>query len=508
VTLPGVAAMADRVVRGDVPRDHFLREALERARDLESRELHAFLSLAEEVNGRGDVQASRGTEGVEGSGRAEGTEGIGGAPDLLAGVPVALKDNICTRDLPTTCASRMLEGYVSPYESTVARRIRESGGAVIGKTNLDEFGMGSSTENSAFGPTRNPWNRNRVPGGSSGGSAAAVAAGIVPCALGSDTGGSVRQPAAFCGVVGIKPTYGRVSRYGLVAFASSLDQVGTIGRTVDDAARLLQAVAGHDPRDATSSPRPVPALVVERGEAADAGVEDLTVGLPEEYFARELDAGVRGCLEEVVALLRDGGARTVPVSLPHTGYAVPTYYVLAPAEASSNLARYDGVRFGRRPPGADSTRAVYEETRTRGFGTEVVRRILLGTFALSAGYHEAYYGRAQSARGLIARDFRRVWDDGVDVLFTPTTPTPAFGLGERTGDPLAMYLSDIYTVTANLAGIPALSIPVGTVDDLPVGGQLLAPSWEEARLVRVARYLERALPVGLAGSARPGTSGI
>jgi len=504
VTLPGVATMAERVARGDVPRDHFLREALDRARAPESRELHAFLSLAEGVSDRAGGQTTRGAEGVEGAEGVPDTEGSGGISDLLAGVPVAVKDNICTRDLPTTCASRLLEGYASPYESTVARRIRASGGTVIGKTNLDEFGMGSSTENSAFGPTRNPWDPSRVPGGSSGGSAVAVAAGMVPCALGSDTGGSVRQPAAFCGVVGIKPTYGRVSRYGLVAFASSLDQVGTIGRTVDDAARLLQAVAGHDPRDATSSPRPVPALVFERGEAADAGVDGLTVGLPEEYFARELDPDVRACLEEVVALLREGGARTVPVSLPHTEYAVPAYYVLAPAEASSNLARYDGVRFGRRPPGTHSTRAVYEETRTRGFGSEVVRRILLGTFALSAGYHEAYYGRAQSARALIARDFRRVWDDGVDVLFTPTTPTPAFGLGERTGDPLAMYRSDIYTVTANLAGIPALSMPVGTVDGLPVGGQLLAPSWREARLVRVARYLEGKLPPLVRG-ARPGT---
>ena len=482
--LPGAAAMAARVGGGEAPPGHFLQEVLARAASPGSRDLNAFLPLA----GQGGPESPSPTS-------------------LLAGVPVAVKDNICTRDLPTTCASRLLEGYMSPFEATAVRRIREAGGRIVGKTNLDEFSMGSSTENSAFGPTLNPRDRSRVPGGSSGGSAAAVAAGIVPCALGSDTGGSVRQPAAFCGVVGIKPTWGRVSRYGLVAFASSLDQVGTLGRSVEDAALLLQVVAGHDPRDATSSRRPVPDWMA----GMDDGVRGLTVGVPREYFSDDLNPGVRSSLEGALEAFRDAGARTVELSLPHTRYAVSTYYVLAPAEASSNLARFDGVRYGVRAPDADSTRAVYEETRSRGFGPEVIRRIVLGTFALSAGYHEAYYGRAQAVRRRIAGDFRRAWDQGVDLLFTPTSPGPAFGLGERTADPLAMYLSDVYTVTANLAGVPALSLPVGSVDGLPVGGQLLAPRWEETRIIRAARALERMLDGGTGrrgrGEADPGDAG-
>ncbi len=412
-------------------------------------------------------------------------------PDVsgaLAGLPVAVKDNLATTDLPTTCGSKLLQGYVSPYAATVVRRLVEAGAVVVGKTNLDEFAMGSSTENSAYGPTLNPVDRSRVPGGSSGGSAAAVAAGLVPVALGSDTGGSVRQPAAFCGVVGIKPTYGRVSRYGLVAFASSLDQVGTLGRTVYDAARLLEVVAGHDPRDATSAPRPVP----DFGEAVSRGVRGMVVGVPKEYLPASLDPVTRDLVEGALDRLRAAGAEIREVSLPHAGYAIPAYYVLAPAEASSNLSRYDGVRYGVRRDGVGMGEMV-EATRSAGFGDEVKRRILLGTYALSAGYYDQYYGTAQRARSLISGDFRNAFSDGVDVLFTPTTPGPAFPIGERSSDPVAMYLSDVFTVTANLAGIPAMSLPIGAASGLPIGGQLLAPWWEEATMLAAAGALEASL---------------
>ncbi len=441
-------------------------------------------------------EADAGAEGVGAFlALVDGPPEEGGAPTppsgLLAGVPVAVKDNLCTRELPTTCGSRLLEGYRSPYEATVVRRLREAGARMVGKTNMDEFAMGSSTENSAYGPTRNPVDRSRVPGGSSGGSAAAVAAGIVPAALGSDTGGSVRQPAAFCGVVGIKPTWGRVSRYGLVAFASSLDQVGTFGARVEDAALLLQAVAGHDPRDATSSREPLPDLLGwTPSGSADSPLSGVTVGIPDEYFGEALDPRVRDRCDEALDGMRSMGATLRPVSLPHTGLAVSAYYVIAPAEASSNLSRFDGVRYGVRDREASTSEEVYTGTRSRGFGPEVVRRILLGTFALSAGYHDAFYGRALAVRRLIARDFERVFADGVDLLFTPTSPTVAFPLGERTRDPLSMYLADIYTVTANLAGIPGLSLPIGRVDGLPVGGQLLAPRFHEPRMIGVARVLE------------------
>ena len=408
------------------------------------------------------------------------------AEGLLAGVPVAVKDNLSTVELPTTCGSRLLEGYQAPYEATVVRKLRDAGAVVIGKTNLDEFGMGSSTENSGFGPTLNPLDRSRVPGGSSGGSAAAVAAGYTPMALGSDTGGSVRQPASFCGVVGIKPTYGRVSRYGLVAFASSLDQVGTLGRTVSDAAMLLGAIAGHDPRDATTADTPVPDFASDVGR----GVEGMVVGVPSEYFPDALDPAIRELLDKALGRLVDAGARLQGVALPSTSYAIPSYYVLAPAEASSNLARFDGVRFGVRQSGPDIG-SMYERTR-RGFGDEVKRRIMLGTYALSSGYYDEYYGTAQQARSLVAQDFAGAFEH-VDVLFTPTAPTPAFGLGEHTDDPLAMYLSDVFTVTANLAGIPGMSVPVGEVDGLPVGGQVLAPWWDESAMLAVAGALEAAL---------------
>ncbi len=410
------------------------------------------------------------------------------APDgPLAALPVAVKDNIATTTLPTTCGSHILRGYVSPYEATVVTRLRAAGGVVFGKTNMDEFAMGSSTEHSAYGPTRNPVAPDRVPGGSSGGSAAAVAAGIVRISLGSETGGSVRQPAALCGVVGVKPTYGRVSRYGLVAFASSLDQVGVLGATVDDAALALGVIAGRDPRDATSVDHPVP----DYRAAAQAPLAGMVIGKPREYFPDDLEPRLRQRCERALELFRGQGAEIRDVSLPHTALAIPVYYIVAPAEASSNLARFDGVRYGLRLEG-DGLRGMYEATRSQGFGPEVTRRIMLGTYVLSAGYYDAYYRKAQQVRQLITQDFSRAFASGVHLLFTPTTPTPAFPIGATT-DPYAMYLNDIFTATANLAGVPAMSQPIGRVDNLPVGGQLIAPHFEEARMFTAAYALERAL---------------
>lgn len=409
-----------------------------------------------------------------------------GGDGRLAGVPIAVKDNIVTVDFPTTCGSRLLEGYRSPFDATAVRRLRQEGALIVGKTNLDEFGMGSSTEFSAYGVTRNPIDRSRVPGGSSGGSAAAVAAGIVRGALGSETGGSVRQPAAFCGIVGIKPTYGRVSRYGLVAYASSLDNIGTFGRTVDDAALLLEAIAGHDRLDSTSADRDVPTL----DATGEGSLEGMVIGVPEEYFPTTLSSEIAESCRAALRHLEDRGAEIREVSLPATRYAIPTYYIIATAEASSNLARFDGVRYGARPSGAASLPELYERTRAL-FGPEVKRRIMLGTYVLSAGYYDAYYGRAQRIRSLIAEDFRNVFDSGVDALLTPTTPTPAFRIGERTDDPYEMYLSDVFTVTANLAGVPALSVPVARVGGLPVGAQLIGRPWGEPTIVRIARALEQ-----------------
>ncbi len=407
-------------------------------------------------------------------------------PGLLLGVPVAIKDNIATLTLPTTCGSHVLEGYVSPYEATVVTKLREAGAIPFGKTNMDEFAMGSSTEHSAYGPTRNPLAPDRVPGGSSGGSAAAVAAGIVSVALGSETGGSVRQPASFCGIVGVKPTYGRVSRVGLVAFASSLDNIGVLGATVDDAARGLRVVAGHDKLDSTSANIPVP----DYHHAGTSPVKGMVIGKPQEYFPETLDPRIRARCDEALERLRALGAVIRDVSLPNTAMAIPVYYIVAPAEASSNLARFDGVRYGLRI-GGDGLRGMYEATRSQGFGPEVTRRILLGTYVLSAGYYDAYYRKAQQVRTLIAADFSRVFASGVDVLFTPTTPTPAFPIG-AISDPYEMYMSDIFTVTANLAGVPAMSQPIGLVDGLPVGGQFMAPHFGEMAMFTAAYALERA----------------
>lgn len=422
-------------------------------------------------------------------GPAEG-EAVAAPDAMLAGIPVAVKDNLATLHLPTTCGSRILEGYVAPFEATAVTRLRAAGAVIVGKTNMDEFAMGSSTEYSAYGPTRNPLAPARVPGGSSGGSAAAVAAGIVPIALGSETGGSVRQPAAFCGVVGIKPTYGRVSRYGLVAYASSLDHVGVFGRTVDDAALGLQAIAGHDPRDATSIDAPVP----DYRAAANVSMAGVVIGRPREYFPESLDPRVRAACDAAIEGLRAAGAEVRDVSLPHTELAIPAYYIVAPAEASSNLARFDGVRYGRREP-RGSLSGMYEATRSRGFGAEVLRRILLGTYVLSAGYYDAYYRKAMEVRRLIAGDFHDVFSQGVHALVTPTTPTPAFAIG-AVSDPYEMYLSDIFTVTANLAGVPAMSVPVGTVEGLPIGTQVIAPHFGEPAMLGVAYAIERAMGAG------------
>jgi aspartyl-tRNA(Asn)/glutamyl-tRNA(Gln) amidotransferase subunit A len=408
---------------------------------------------------------------------------------VLYGMPVALKDNICTTEFTTTCGSKILEGYRSPFDATAAAKLKAAGALIAGKTNCDEFAMGSSTEHSAYGRVLHPLDKTRVPGGSSGGSAALVAAGAVPAALGSETGGSVRQPASFCGVVGIKPTYGRVSRFGLVAFGSSLDQIGVFGRSVHDAARVLSVISGRDPRDATCEDRDPLRL-----PTVPESLQGFVIGLPREYFPPELDPGVRRACDRAIRLMKELGAAVREVSLPHTAYAVPTYYVIAPAEASSNLARYDGVRYGPRFDGSENLRSLYRTTRGQGFGPEVRRRILVGTYVLSSGYYDAYYRRAQQMRSLIVQDFRNAFDRGIDLLFTPTTPTPAFKAGDKLADPVAMYMSDIFTVTANLAGLPAMSLPIGSVKGLPVGGQFVGQAFLEDEMIEAAYALERVVP--------------
>jgi len=417
----------------------------------------------------------------------------GGDPGPLAGVPIALKDNLCTRGVATTCSSRILEGWLPPYDATVVGRLRAAGAVSVGKTNMDEFAMGSSTENSAFGPTRNPHDRSRVPGGSSGGSAAAVAAGFAALSFGSDTGGSIRQPAALCGVVGVKPTYGMVSRFGLVAFASSLDQIGPFAATVADAALAFDVIAGHDPADSTSLPGPIPQAAARLG----AGVEGLRVGVVSELVNAEGIAPVAVARTRQAAdALAGAGAKVDEVNLPAAVFGLSAYYLIAPAEASSNLSRYDGVRYGRRVEGDDITE-MYLRTRTTGFGAEVKRRIMLGTYALSAGYYDAYYHKAQQVRTLIIDDFAAAYRD-FDVLVAPTAPGTAFALGAKTADPLTMYLNDVCTIPSNLAGHPAMSVPFGTGDDgLPLGVQVLAPALGESVMFQVAEVLE-AVAAGLA----------
>jgi aspartyl-tRNA(Asn)/glutamyl-tRNA(Gln) amidotransferase subunit A len=403
----------------------------------------------------------------------------------LEGVPVAVKDNMVVDGVRTTCGSRILENYVPPYTATAVRRLLDAGAVVLGKTNLDEFAMGSSNENSAFGPVRNPRALDRVPGGSSGGSAAAVASGMAVVALGSDTGGSIRLPAAYCGVVGLKPTYGRVSRYGLVAFGSSLDQIGPLACSVSDVARVLSVIAGRDPLDETSSLEAVPEYLA----GADEGVAGLRIGVPVEFFGDGLSEDTRKAVEASLTRYHEMGAQVVDVSLPHMKYATATYYIVATAEASSNLARYDGVRYGFRAEDADGLREMYCRTRDEGFGAEVKRRIMLGTYVLSSGYYDAYYARAQRVRTLIERDFRAAFER-CDVIATPAAPSVAFPLGAKVNDPLAMYLTDIYTITANLAGVPGMSVPIGESDGLPVGLQILAPHFGEATMIRAARAIE------------------
>ncbi len=409
----------------------------------------------------------------------------------LAGLPLGVKDVLSTRGIPTTCGSRILENYRPAYDATCVERLERAGAVVLGKTNCDEFAMGSSNENSAYGPVRNPVAPDRVPGGSSGGSAAAVAAGLAVAALGTDTGGSVRQPGALCGIPALMPTYGRVSRYGLIAFASSLDRVGPMTASVADAAALLGVIAGRDPCDATSAAVPVPDYVAE----LDKPVSGLRIGIPREYFGEGMDAGVRERVEAAIVQLEKMGCRRVELAMPNTDYAIATYYLIATAEASSNLARYDGVRYGLRVPN-DSLAGMYRKTRGAGFGAEVKRRIMLGTYALSAGYYEAYYLKAQKVRSLIARDFHQAFEKA-DLIVTPTSPIPAFRLGERTADPLAMYLADIYTVTGSLAGVPGISVPCGkTSEGLPVGLQIFGPHFGEAQVLRLAHAFERTFESG------------
>lgn len=416
----------------------------------------------------------------------------------LTGIPIAIKDNICVRGLQTSCGSRILGPYHAPYNATAIERLRSAGSVIIGKTNCDEFAMGSSNENSAFGPVRNPWDVNRVPGGSSGGSAAAVASGIVPVALGSETGGSVRQPASLCGIVGLKPTYGRISRYGLVAFGSSLDQIGVLGRSARDVASVLGVIAGRDDHDATTADVAVPDYATQLSD----NIQGARVGVPRELLGEGLDAEVRASVEAAIEAYRDLGAEIVEIELPHSKYCIAVYYIIATAEASSNLARYDGVRYGFRAEEANELRAMYRRTRDEGFGAEVKRRIMLGTYVLSSGYYEAYYRKAQQVRTLIKQDFRQAFEI-CDAILTPTTPTVAFMLGEKTDDPLAMYLNDIFTCTANLAGVPGISIPCGlSSDGLPIGVQLMGPYWSESNLLRLAHAYEQAHPF----KARPGVS--
>ena len=450
-----------------------LLEAVTRRASVTEAHLHAFLTL--------DRDGARASAEAADAALARG-EGLG----PLHGIPLAVKDNMCTRGIETSCGSQILAGYRPPYDATAVRRLREAGAIIVGKTNLDEYAMGSSTENSAFGPTRNPWDTDRVPGGSSGGSAAAVAVGSALGALGSDTGGSIRQPAALCGIVGMKPTYGLVSRYGLVAFASSLDQIGPFGRTVEDTAMLLDSISGFDPHDATSYRGETPPV----GGSIGAGVAGLRIGvvteLLDEGIAPEIAAATRAMLDQLAA----AGAEVIDVSLPAAEYGLSAYYLIAPAECSANLARFDGVRYGLRVDGG-TTEEMMANSRAAGFGPEVTRRILLGTYALSAGYYDAFYGQAQRVRTLIRRDFGAAYEQ-VDVLVSPTTPTTAFGIGEKTDDPLTMYLSDVCTILSNLSGDPGISLPIGLDSKgLPIGFQVMAPALGEEMLIRVAAEVER-----------------
>ncbi|MBI3181803.1 MAG: Asp-tRNA(Asn)/Glu-tRNA(Gln) amidotransferase subunit GatA [Myxococcales bacterium] len=465
--------LASKLASGEVSSVEATRACLRRVAEVDGK-VKAFLHVDE----KGALAAAEASDARRKGGKPAGP---------LDGVPVGLKDIFLTEGLPTTCGSRILEGFVAPYDGTVVRLLKEAGLPIVGKLNQDEFAMGSSTEASGFFPTRNPYDLSRTPGGSSGGSAAAVAAGEVFGALGTDTGGSIRQPAALTNLVGLKPTYGRVSRYGVIAFASSLDQVGPLCRTVADAAALLQVIARHDPLDSTSAQLPSPDYLA----GLEGGVAGLTLGLPREYFVEGMDQEVERAVRAAAEELRRLGAKVVDTSLPHTRYALATYYLIAPAEASSNLARYDGIRYGLRAADAKGLRELYALTRERGFGPEVKRRIMLGTYALSAGYYEAYYLKAQKVRTLIRRDFEQAFKQ-VDAIISPTSPVAAFKLGEKVDDPLAMYLMDVFTLPCNLAGLPGMSLPCGfTASGLPIGLQVLGRPYDEARVLRVGRAFER-----------------
>ncbi|MEK7794833.1 MAG: Asp-tRNA(Asn)/Glu-tRNA(Gln) amidotransferase subunit GatA, partial [Candidatus Hydrogenedentota bacterium] len=463
----------DHIASGEISCEEVTSEYLARIRTLDD-PLHAFLDVWTDDA----VERARALDA-----RRQAGENLG----PLGGVPIALKDVICTRRGTTTCGSRILEGYRSPYDATVVQKLEAAGAVILGKLNMDEFAMGSSTENSAFGPSRNPWDLSRVPGGSSGGSAAAVSADMTPLALGSDTGGSVRQPAAFCGCVGLKPTYGRVSRYGLVAYASSLDQIGPLTQTVYDAALVLSVIAGKDPLDSTSADVPVPNYV----DQLERSVEGLTLGVPKEYFAGALNREIGAAIEGAIAAFERNGAKIIEVSLPHTEYTIAAYYIIATAEASANLARFDGVRYGPRETGAREVDDLYRRTKSARFGKEVQRRIMLGTYVLSSGYYDAYYLKAQKVRRLIRQDFDAAFER-CDLLITPTAPTVAYKLGEKTGDPLEMYLGDIYTTSINLAGVPAISLPCGLNSErLPIGMQLIGTPFGEPALLRAAHAYEQ-----------------
>ncbi|MCF8110628.1 MAG: Asp-tRNA(Asn)/Glu-tRNA(Gln) amidotransferase subunit GatA [Desulfobacteraceae bacterium] len=465
---------AQKMLRcGEISAVELTNAVLERIRSKEP-EINAFITITEDLARKQAQQADKTI--------AEGSAGP------LAGIPMAIKDLICTKGVATTCASRILEGFIPPYDATVMERLNAAGAVMLGKLNMDEFAMGSSNENSAFKITRNPWDLSRIPGGSSGASAAAVAADLCLGALGSDTGGSIRQPAAHCGVVGLKPTYGRVSRFGLVAFASSLDQIGPLAGNVEDAAIILSVIAGYDPRDATSVDKAVP----DYRTCLAADVKGLKFGIPAEYLETEgMDPAVKAAFEKATETLVRAGAQCIEISLPHTDHALPAYYLIAPAEASSNLARYDGVKYGFRAPDADGLKQMYALTRSGGFGPEVKRRVLLGTYALSAGYYDAYYKKASQIRTLIQRDFAAAFEK-CDIILSPTAPTAAFEIGEKTDDPLQMYLSDIFTLSANLAGIPGISVPCGfTENNLPIGLQMMGNHFAEDSLLKAAYAYEQ-----------------
>lgn len=468
-----IHSLSEKLGRGEISSVELTKSVLKRIGEVNPR-IRAYVTIAEESALREAEEADRRFK----SGSSRGP---------LNGIPIALKDNLCVRGIPTTCSSKMLEKFIPPYDSTVTRKLKDSGAVLIGKTNMDEFAMGSSTENSAFGVTANPWDTERVPGGSSGGSAVAVASDACIGALGSDTGGSIRQPAAFCGVVGLKPTYGRVSRYGLVAFASSLDQIGPLSKDVRDSALLLNVIAGHDLMDSTSVDMKTPDYTSRFEEIP----EGLRIGIPREFFIEGLDSEVERAVREAIRVMEGRGVKMVEISLPHTEYAVATYYILATAEASSNLARYDGVKYGYRDPNTRELLEMYNKTRQNGFGVEVKRRIMIGTYALSSGYYDAYYRKAQCVRTLIKADFDEAFKK-VDIIMCPSTPTPAFKIGEKTTDPLEMYLSDIFTISVNISGVPAVSLPCGiSSGGLPIGVQFIGRHFEEERLLRTAHAYEK-----------------